>query len=163
MHKTVQKAKAGNIAKKGAVAVASLLYARQAVKVGGASVRAARSLNMTRSQEKRIAGAALAIIGASTVYGVHKAAQAARVNRAINNYAKKHDPVRKAKDEYKKANKQYSKDYNRAYGYSARHPITQWHGKNKKESDSRWHKAYDSATVANKAQENYKKIKKKYK
>lgn len=141
-----------------------MLYARQAVKVGGASVRAARSLNMTRSQEKRIAGAALAVIGASTAYGVHKAVQAARVNKAINNYAKKHDPVRQAKDKYKKANKQYSKDYNKAYNYSARHIISQFgKGEHRKESDARWKKAYDSATAANKAQEQYKKVKKKYK
>ncbi len=67
--------------------------------------------------------------------------------------------VARAKAAYKAANKQYSKDFNRASSYSSRHLISQYFGKNKKTSNDNWGKAYDSATAANKAKKAYKQAK----
>ena len=81
----------------------------------------------------------------------------------------RHDPerqgIRDAKKNYKKANRQYGKDYDRAYNYSARHPISQHIKKSPtyEESNKRWEKAYDSAVASNKAKANLKAEKKKYK
>ena len=64
----------------------------------------------------------------------------------------------------KKAEKQFSKDYNKAYNYSSRHPISQYISKKRKaESDNLWKKAGDSATKAGKANEEYYKAKYKRK
>ena len=64
----------------------------------------------------------------------------------------------------KKAEKQFSKDYNKAYNYSSRHPISQYISKKRKaESDNLWKKAGDSATKVGKANEEYYKAKYKRK
>lgn len=70
----------------------------------------------------------------------------------------------RTKAERKKAEKQFSKDYNKAYNYSSRHPISQYISKKRKaESDNLWKKAGDSATKAGKANEEYYKAKHKRK
>ena len=70
----------------------------------------------------------------------------------------------RTKADRKKAEKQFSKDYNKAYNYSARHPISQYISKKRKaESDNLWKKAGDSATKAGKANEEYYKAKKERK
>lgn len=65
----------------------------------------------------------------------------------------------KAKENLKLANREYSRNYDYAYNYSARHPITQYFGKSKIESDSRWNKVSESARKASKARDAYKKAK----
>lgn len=65
----------------------------------------------------------------------------------------------KAKEKLKLANKEYSRNYDHAYNYSARHPISQYFGKSKIESDSRWNKVSESARKASKAKNAYKKAK----
>lgn len=69
-----------------------------------------------------------------------------------------------AKFNYRNAKKQYSKDYNSAYGYSARHPISQHIKKSKQyeESNKRWEKALNSADNLNKSREEYKKTKQEW-
>jgi hypothetical protein len=58
------------------------------------------------------------------------------------------------------AKKQYNKDYNSAYNYSAFHPISQFvESKNKLESDKRWNKAFESAKNLTRAENAYKKAK----
>ena len=69
-----------------------------------------------------------------------------------------YNKVRSTKAAYKQAKKQYSKDFNKAYGYTTRHPISQFVGK-KAESDRRWDKAYDSADKLNSTKTAYKKAK----
>lgn len=76
----------------------------------------------------------------------------------------RHDPervgrVKSAKANYKVANKQYSKDFDRAYYYSRRHPISQYIKKSPTyaESNKRWETAMKSAEAANKAKNKYKK------
>ena len=71
-----------------------------------------------------------------------------------------YNKVRSTKAAYKQAKKQYSKDFNKAYGYTTRHPISQFVGKKAKaESDRRWDKAYDSADKVNSTKSAYKKAK----
>ena len=72
----------------------------------------------------------------------------------------KYSKVQSTKAAYKQAKKQYSKDFNKAYGYTTRHPISQFVGKKAKaESDRRWDKAYDSADKLNSTKSAYKKAK----
>lgn len=88
----------------------------------------------------------------------------ANARKRAQNISRTKAAMQKAKVAKKKANKQYSKDYDKAYGYSARHVISQFgKGKHGKESTARWEKAYDSATAANKAAADYKKAKRAYK
>ena len=74
-----------------------------------------------------------------------------------------YNKVQSVKAAKKQAQKQYSKDYHSAYAYSARHPITQFTGKNKKEANKRWNKAIDSADAMNAAKREYKAAKKERK
>ena len=69
-----------------------------------------------------------------------------------------------AKNNYKQANKAYSKAYNSAYNYSSMHPIGQFVSKKKKaESDRRWKEAYKTAAKAEQSKALYKAEKKAYK
>lgn len=70
-----------------------------------------------------------------------------------------------AKKRKKAAYKQYSKDFNSAYRYSRRHPLTAYmkNGKHRPELDRRWDKAADSADKYNKAKADYKTAKKQAK
>ena len=84
-------------------------------------------------------------------WGVHKKKQ------PVSDTRKKMDT---AKQKYKDAKKAYSKSYNKAYRYSATHPISQWgRGKNGKEADRRWEDAVDKARNAEKAKKAYKDAK----
>ena len=69
----------------------------------------------------------------------------------------------KAKQAKKAAGKASRKAYNDAYGYSARHFISQYFGKNKKKSDKKWASSIDAMQKSNKADDAYKKAKKAYK
>ena len=69
-----------------------------------------------------------------------------------------------AKSEYRQARRAYSKSYDKAYGYSARHPISQFIGKSRKtKSTALWETAHDDARRANSAQASYRKAKSEYK
>ena len=69
-----------------------------------------------------------------------------------------------AKGAAKSARKGYNKAFNKAYGYSSRHPISQYVGKKAKaESNKRWNDAHDKATKLNKDKAAYKQAKKDYK
>lgn len=69
--------------------------------------------------------------------------------------------MRSAKKDYKSANKQYSKDFNKAWNYSRRNPHITKKGKNK-ENDL-WSKATSSAEKTRSAKKAYKSSKKAYK
>lgn len=72
--------------------------------------------------------------------------------------------VQRTRAAYKKANKEYSKAYDSAYGYSSRHMVSQFAGKKAKaESDKRWADATTKAKAANSAQSAYKAAKSKQK
>lgn len=68
-----------------------------------------------------------------------------------------------ARQNYKTANKDYSKAFKKSYKYSQNHPISQNFGKGKKKSDRLWSDTSYKAEVANKAQADYKQAKKDYK
>lgn len=72
-----------------------------------------------------------------------------------------------AHQNYKQANRQYSKDFNKAYSYTQHHPIANLVpkvGKTKKEEmDKRWRKAQESAIAVNDAKQKYRREKAKYK
>ena len=69
-----------------------------------------------------------------------------------------------AKENYKKANRDYSKAYDKAYNYSSTHPVSQWsNGHKKAEADRRWSDAYNKGKRANQAKLEYKQAKKEYK
>lgn len=68
--------------------------------------------------------------------------------------------VQRTRAAYKKANKEYSKAYDSAYGYSSRHMVSQFVGKKAKaESDKRWDDAIGKAKAANFAKSAYKTAK----
>lgn len=68
--------------------------------------------------------------------------------------------VQRTRAAYKKANKEYSKAYDSAYGYSSRHMVSQFAGKKAKaESDKRWADATTKAKAANSAKSAYKTAK----
>lgn len=72
--------------------------------------------------------------------------------------------VQRTRAAYKKANKEYSKAYDSAYGYSSRHMVSQFAGKKAKaESDKRWADATAKAKAANAAKSAYKAAKSKQK
>lgn len=61
---------------------------------------------------------------------------------------------------YKNAKKDFSKAYDKALSYSARHLIGQYTNKNKKaESNKRWNDAYDKAKASDKARSDYENAK----
>lgn len=67
----------------------------------------------------------------------------------------------RARSNYKAANKEYSRSYNKAHSYSARRPISQFINKKAKaESDRRWADAAGKAQKVNAAKNAYKKAKK---
>ena len=69
-----------------------------------------------------------------------------------------------AKSEYRQARRAYTKSYDKAYGYSARHPVSQFIGKSRKaKSTALWETARDDASRANSAQASYRKAKSEYK
>lgn len=73
------------------------------------------------------------------------------------------EAVKTARSNYKAANKEYKKAYNKAHNYSSRHPVSQFVGKKKKaEADIRWDDAINKADKANKAKAAYKQAKKDY-
>lgn len=59
--------------------------------------------------------------------------------------------------------KEYRKVWDSAYNYSSLHPISQWRGKNKKESDKRWSRAEKKGQESLAADKQYKATKKAYK
>lgn len=80
----------------------------------------------------------------------------------------RHDPERSAqrarnkaaKGQLKAARKQFNKDYNRAYYYSERHPVSQFIKKSPTyaESNRRWDQANSSAKKLNAAKKNYRNV-----
>lgn len=80
----------------------------------------------------------------------------------------RHDPERSAqrtrnkaaKSRLNTARKQYNKDFNRAYYYSYRHPVSQYIKKSPTyaESNRRWDKATSSARNLNAAKKNYRNV-----
>ena len=85
-------------------------------------------------------------------------------NEGARRYANSKDAYRNAKSEYKQAKKAYSKSYDKAYGYSSRHFISQYVNKSKKaKSDALWGNAYDKAREQNAAKAKYKQAKSDYK
>lgn len=69
-----------------------------------------------------------------------------------------------AKDAKKSARKEYNKAFNKAYGYSSRHPISQYIGKKAKtESSKRWGEAQTKAKASAKADQRYKEAKRNLK
>lgn len=84
--------------------------------------------------------------------------------KKAQNIARAKKYMQKAKLAKKNANKQYSKDFDKAYNYSSWHPISQYgKGKHGQESTARWEKANNSAVSAINANIEYKKAKKAYK
>lgn len=84
--------------------------------------------------------------------------------KKANNISRTKAAMQKAKIAKKRANKQYSKDYDKAYAYSSRHMISQYgKGKHGQESTARWKKVSDSIGNLRSANDNYKKAKKAYK
>lgn len=68
--------------------------------------------------------------------------------------------VDSTKAAYKSAKKAYSKSYDNAYSYSARHLLGQYTNKKKKaESHKRWSDVYDKANAVDKAKSDYKNAK----
>lgn len=67
--------------------------------------------------------------------------------------------VNAAKARYKAAYKDYNKKFNDAYGYSSRHSISQFFGKNKETSNKKWEDTYDAGVKSDKAKDRYKKLK----
>ena len=65
-----------------------------------------------------------------------------------------------AKANKKMANKLYSRSYDKAYNYSASHPITQWGGVNKSISNKKWDNTIGLAKKYDKAKNEYKEAKK---
>lgn len=67
-----------------------------------------------------------------------------------------------AKQNYRNAKKAYSEAYNKASGFSSRHPITQFikKSKNYEKSNKLWEDAYNKAEASNKAKKNIKDTKK---
>lgn len=77
----------------------------------------------------------------------------------------RHDPervgrVKTAWSNMRSAQKQANKDYNRAYNYSARHPVSQYFKKSPTyaESNKRWETAQKSAKAYNKAHKDYRTV-----
>lgn len=76
----------------------------------------------------------------------------------------RHERVRSAKSEYKKARKAYNKSYNKASRYSANHPISQFVSKKgKAKSDALWNQASSDADRYNSAKSAYKNAKRERK
>ena len=72
--------------------------------------------------------------------------------------------VQSAKQQYKKAKKEWNKSYDEAYRYSAMHPIGKFTNKNKKaELDKRINDFYNKGRSLDKAKANYKNAKKERK
>ena len=68
---------------------------------------------------------------------------------------KKYGKLGESYTKMKTAKKEYGKAYNKSYGYSARHPISQSFGKRKQESDKRWKETISAANKYNKAKKEY--------
>lgn len=103
-------------------------------------------------------------------WGVRKDSYASdkRVNSLMSESRSADKKAKDAYSEYKSAkktakaaNKEYSKAYDKAYNFSARHPITQHikKSKNYKKSNDLWGKAYDAGKAANVAKANKKQAK----
>lgn len=72
--------------------------------------------------------------------------------------------VNSAKDAKRSARKEYTKAFNKAYGYSSRHPISQYVGKKARaESNKRWGEVQTKAKVSAKADQRYKEAKRNLK
>ena len=88
----------------------------------------------------------------------------AYARKRAQNISRTKAAMQKAKLAKKSANKQYSKDFDKAYAYSSRHMISQYgKGKHGQESTARWKKADNSAVSARNADVKYKKAKEAYK
>lgn len=68
-----------------------------------------------------------------------------------------------AKSNKRLKGREYSKAFNKAYNYSSLHPVSQYFGKRKKESDRRWENSEKKAKESLKADKQYKAAKKAYK
>ena len=75
-------------------------------------------------------------------------------------YNGKNGELKKAKDDYRIAKKQYNKSYNKSYAYSRRHPISQFTNEKKKsKSDKLWDKTYEDIDNMLSKKESLRKIK----
>ena len=85
-------------------------------------------------------------------------------HRKVQPVSAERSRYKSAKENYKKANRDYSKAYDKAYNYSSTHPVSQWrNGHKKAEADRRWSDAYNKGKRANQAKLEYKQAKKEYK
>lgn len=76
---------------------------------------------------------------------------------------RKNPEVAAARQTYKSAKKDWNRSYNKAYNYSARHPISQYTSKKKRaESDKRWDDAQTKLKTYDKAKADYKQAKQDY-